>query len=382
MRVTLADVFEHLIAEGLATRESAERARAGLQGAVDEGPPWFARVIAGFGAWIATGCLIGFLFVTKIVNDEWSSMIVGAVVAAAAVYLRRVAAPEADFKRQLALAASLTGQLLLILGVATATKSAVAAGLVALGLSLLVVPLVPDQAHRFMATLVGSIGATAAMADLRLHWAIGTVPPWGDLSVRGSDIAVLGVAAAAAYVWRVRLRERSMALSEMLEPVGYGTIAALFGVLLFSAVFALADDVVRGTRSTRVNAWQVGPLTTLGLAAGLVALELSIFAGQQPRPGRATRLLTVLATALLALLTLSTPGVIAAVTVLVLGFDRRNRILLGLAAVFLAKFLSAYYYSLQMTLLEKAVVLVASGLVMLAGWGYARPWSGSRAAEA
>jgi hypothetical protein len=164
MRLTLADVFDRLVAEGLAPPEAADRARAALEDAVDTTPPWFARVIAGFGAWIATGCLIGFLVITKIVNDETSAMIVGAVLVAGAAYLRRTAEAEQDFKRQLALAASLAGQVLVIAGVVAETKSATAAGLVALAMSVVLIPLVPDQAHRFMSGLIGSIAAIAAVA--------------------------------------------------------------------------------------------------------------------------------------------------------------------------------------------------------------------------
>jgi uncharacterized membrane protein len=73
---------------------------------------------------------------------------------------------------------------------------------------------------------------------------------------------------------------------------------------------------------------------------------------------------------LLALVTLSTPGIIAAVALFVLGFDRRNRVLIALGIAFLVKFLALYYYSLDMTLLEKSIVLAASGLVLLAARAY------------
>jgi uncharacterized membrane protein len=371
MRLTLADVFDRLLAEGLAPAETADRARAALQDAVDATPSWLARVLAGFGAWIATGCLIGFLIITKIVNDDTSAIIVGAVFVAGAVYLRRTAKPDEDFKRQLALAASLAGQVLMIVGVAATTESATAAGLVALAMSVVLIPLVPDQAHRFMSALIGSIAAMAAVADLKLAWTIGAIGPWGDVVARGSDLAALVIIAVAAYVWRFELRERSRELAEVLEPVGYGTLTALFGVLLFSTIFALADDLVRGSRSTKVNAWHLGAATTLGITAALIALELRIFAEQRLKPRREAVVVAIAATLVLSALTLSTPGVMAAVTVLTLGFDRRNRILIGLAVVFLVKFSSAYYYSLRMTLLEKSTVLVASGLLLLAARAYA-----------
>ena len=382
MRLTVADVLNQLIAEGLAAPESVVRARSAFRGAEDPGVPWLARAIAGVGAWVATACLVGFLFVTRIVNDEVSAMILGGAVILGAVYLRRSAEPEEDFKRQLTLASSLAGQVLLLVGVAAETRSAVAAGLVAVATSLVLIALVPDQGHRFMSALVGSIGAIAAMADLKLAWTIATVPALGDVVVRGSDVAVLAIVAATAFVWRFKLADRSPQTAEMLEPVGYGTVAALFAVLLFSAVFAFAHDVVGASGGARANAWQLGPLTTLGIAGALVGLELSIFAEQRTERRAERRFLAVSATAGLALLTLSSPGVVAAVAVLVLGFDRRNRVLIGLAVAFLVKFTSAYYYSLHMTLLEKSVALVGSGLLLLTAWAYTIRRSAASEAEA
>jgi hypothetical protein len=382
MRLTIADVFNRIVAEGLASTESIEKARAALAGAVDTSPPWFARVIAGFGAWVATSFLIGFLIVMNVVEDETRAIIVGSILIAAAVYIRRTADAEAEFKRQLALAGSLAGQVLVIVGVVGETRSAALAGLVALVMSAVLIPLVPDQAHRFMSGLIGSIAALAAMADLRLAWPLGDFGPLGAVVIRGTDFAALAIVAVAAYVWRVGLRERSRELAEMLEPVGYGTIAALLAVLLFSSLFAIADDLVRGPQSARVNAWHLGPLTTVGMTAALLVLERAIFSEQRAEAPREAIVVAVAATALLGLVTLSTPGIIAAVAVLTLGFDRRNRILVGLAVVFLVEFASVYYYSLRMTLLEKSMILVASGLLLLAGRAYVEFRHEPREAEA
>jgi hypothetical protein len=370
MRLTIADVLNAIVAEGLAPPESIGRARVALEGAVDTSPPWFARAIAGFGAWIATGCLLGFLVVTKIVDGEMSAIIVGAIFVAASVVLRRSAEADEEFKRQLAFAGSLAGQVLVIVGVLGEWRSAALAGLVALAVSVVLIPLVPDQAHRFMSGLISSIAALAAVADLRLAWALGDVGPLGTISVRGTDLAALAIAALIAYVWRGKILERTRKVAEMLEPVGYGMIVGLFAVLLFSSLFAVADDLVRGSRSSRVNAWHLGPLTTAGITAALITLEMQIFLEQRVRSQREAVVVAVTGTVLLGLLTLSTPGLIAAVATLTLGFDRRNRILMWLATVFLVKFASVYYYSLRMTLLEKSIVLAASGLLLLAGRAY------------
>jgi membrane-associated HD superfamily phosphohydrolase len=370
MRLTIADVFNQLVAEGLAPPESIEKARAALAGAVDTSPPLLARIIAGFGAWIATAFLIGFLVITKIVDEKMSAIIVGAILVVAAVYLRRNADAEEEFRRQLAFAGSLAGQILVIVGTVGETNSAAVGGLVALVMSVALIPLVPDQAHRFMSGLIGTIAAFAAMADLHLAWTLGDVGPFGTLAVRGSDVAAIAIVGGAAYIWRIGIRERSREVAEMLEPVGYGIIVGMFAVLLFSSIFAVADDLVRGPRSTRVNAWHLGLLTTIAITVALIALELRIFAEQRVKPYVEAIVVSIAATVLLGLLTLSTPGIMAAITVLTLGFDRRNRVLIGLAIVFLVKFASVYYYSLRMTLLEKSMVLAASGMLLLAARAY------------
>lgn len=383
MRLTVADVLRRLAEEGVASAGAAERARAAFEGAdADAAPPWFARVIAGLGAWVATGFLVGFLVAADVVEGAASATIAGALLLVTGVVLRRAATPEQDFRRHFAVALSLAGQVLLVVGVSDATKSATAAGALAVVMSVALVLLVPDAAHRFMSAVIGSIAAVGMMANLRLAWTLGAVEPLGAFVVRGSDLAVLGVVAVTAYVWRGALRRRSDAAAEMLEPVGYGTIAALFGLMLFSTLFAFADEVVRGSRAARANAWHLGPLTTIGITAALVALELRAFAEQRVRPRAEAVAAAIAASMLLGALTLSTPGVMAAIAALALGFDRRNRILIGLAVIFLVHFASAYYYSLRMTLLYKSIVLVASGVVLLAARAYVEMRYDPREAEA
>jgi uncharacterized membrane protein len=52
----------------------------------------------------------------------------------------------------------------------------------------------------------------------------------------------------------------------------------------------------------------------------------------------------------------------------VIGFANGNRILAGLGILALLGYLSHYYYSLQLTLLEKSGVLASTGIALLAAW--------------
>jgi uncharacterized membrane protein len=70
-------------------------------------------------------------------------------------------------------------------------------------------------------------------------------------------------------------------------------------------------------------------------------------------------------TLLVSLPALLTPGILAAVIMLVLAFQRNNRLLLGLGAAGLVVFLIAFYYHLEVTLLVKSLMLLGTGLLLL-----------------
>ncbi len=362
MQLTLAGVLGQLVAEGLAPPESVARARAALASAVDTTPPWYARVIAGFGAWVATGCLIAFLVVVDLVDSGTDALVTGAILAVLA-NARRGARPDEEFKRQLALAVSLAGQVLVIVGVRAETESTALAGLVALVMAIAIIAFIREQADRFMAAVIGSIALIAVTASFSLAWALGSLGPLGSIVVRGSDLAATVLVAVTAYAWRAGVRTRSREVAEMLEPVGYGTIAALLIMLAYSSWFVALADLIAGERAA-ASAWLLGPGTTIAIALTLVFLVAEICHELRlPAVTAATPLA-------LALLTLSSPGIIAAVALLLLGFDRRSRALIAIAVGFLVKFLSLYYYSLHMTLLEKSAVLAASGLLLLGARAY------------
>jgi hypothetical protein len=108
-----------------------------------------------------------------------------------------------------------------------------------------------------------------------------------------------------------------------------------------------------------------GWIVTAAVTLALAALATAVLAERGVAPSARTAL-AVGAVVALGAATVQSPGVVAGVAVLVLGFDRRRPVLVGLAAVFLLAFGGVYYYSLALTLGAKAGVLVASGLLCLA----------------
>jgi uncharacterized membrane protein len=72
-------------------------------------------------------------------------------------------------------------------------------------------------------------------------------------------------------------------------------------------------------------------------------------------------------TVVISLPTLTTPGILASIMLILLGYRRRNRVLLVLAYAFMAGFIFYYYYNLQVTLLVKSFILMITGVLFLGG---------------
>ena len=66
----------------------------------------------------------------------------------------------------------------------------------------------------------------------------------------------------------------------------------------------------------------------------------------------------------------SAPGVLLAIGLMILGYANHERLLLVLGAVLMPAFLCLYYYNLDVSLLNKSMILTVSGVILLAGRFY------------
>ena len=75
----------------------------------------------------------------------------------------------------------------------------------------------------------------------------------------------------------------------------------------------------------------------------------------------------------LGVLSLQANGISIGLMIILLGFAGCNRVLLGLGVYALLLYVSAYYYFLDATLLEKSLTLLVIGVVLLlTRWGFVR----------
>jgi uncharacterized membrane protein len=289
-------------------------------------------VFLGVGAWIAALCSIGFFGATGLLETEAARLSLGILLLVSAFFLQRLGGNP--FVSQLGVAFALAGKICLVAAFADDIDEAAWSSL---AVTALTYPLLRNPIDRFVST-------AAALA-------VGAV--WLTIEEQGfwlRAVVLLAISGATFLFTREPLRRH-------LRPLAYALIASAPVMLLVPVAPTVLlpgwFDFLPGASERALTA-----------AFALLLIAACAWArGGWQRLLQAPGGLIVAAIAALALV--STPGILAALTLLVLAFARDDGPLSLLGLLYLGVFLVAYYYQLDVTLLAKSIILTASGVVLL-----------------
>jgi hypothetical protein len=260
------------------------------------------------------------------------------------------AAGKSEALQQFGLAFSMAGQFALAFGFSelwhlSSDKLMFALCLMQVALVLLM----PGALHRFLSTLFAAVAAYYAL-EFNHAQALGA----------------LLLAPAVTWIWLDEAVWIAARRSQMWRPVGYALAFALLSWQApLSAHWIFSSG--RGPGMSGVPYW----LAPLAYAGSLIVVAAVLARRQAP----GAWLNWAAAAAVVSLAAVLAPGLIAALLVLILGYAAGNRILTGMALLAAAWYLGAYYYQMQVTLLEKSGVMLATGVVLLAmRFGLAVVW--------
>jgi hypothetical protein len=242
------------------------------------------------------------------------------------------------FWGQLAFAFSLTGQGLTTAGIADWTNNTTQTAVLIALLEVVLFVAYPDLLHRMISVLMVVAAAVVVLYDQHL----------------GNGIHALAILSALGTVglWQAEARILGQRWGNLHAPLVYSLPIALF------AICGLAQVGLFPTTYWWVSA--------IGLAVVLLYLGYQILSDLAIQPQSAVGLWFIAALVLVMIPAWQTPGIVAALIVLLVGYWRGNTLLLGLAMLFLLLFLGAYYYNLDITLLNKSYILMGTGVVLLA----------------
>jgi hypothetical protein len=342
--VKLRQVVEGLRSEGLLPENSDDTVAAFFEN-LHETQPWYIRTMVGFGAWLASLLLIGFVGSIGFAADA-GFVIVGALFVGGAVFARMKF--ENDFVVQSALASSLAGQALFAYGIVEISggndfEPVLSIVIILNGILFFVFP---DRTHRVLSILI----ATSSLGFLLYAWKYNAVVPF------------LGPVFAAAMVF-FYTRQGAIIESgkgDLVGPLVIGLMLTACGFLLLSTVYILPE--LRWEFAFYPRPW----ISTILLGALLLYTGTQVWpqigaVGGSPEMTTFYGLLVVITVSAWAI-----PGLLLALIVIMLGATSGNRVFIGAGIAFLFVFIATYFYGIQISMLTKSISLVATGVAVLA----------------
>ena len=345
--VTLQQVVDGLRSEALLPEDSDDTITVFLEN-LHETQPWYIRTMVGFGAWIASMLLIGFVGSIGFATDA-GFVVVGVLFIGGAIFARIKS--RNDFMVQSALASSLAGQALLAYGIVEITGGGdfEAVLVIVIILNAILFFVFPDRTHRVLSILI----ATTSLGFLLYAWELNAIVP------------ILGPAVAAAMVF---FYNRQGAFIEsgkghLTRPLINGLMLTAFGFLLISTVYILPE--LGWEFAFYPRPW----ISTLLFGALLLYMGTQVwpqFGDKSGSTGMAVfyGLLVLITAAAWAI-----PGLLLALIVIMLGASSGNRGFVGAGITFLVVFIATYFYGIQVSMLTKSITLVSTGAaVLVARW--------------
>lgn len=307
--------------------------------------PWFVKIITIIGAWFGSLLFLGFLLIAKLIESEESMIITGGlfVVIGIAISFTNIKNHLLD---SLSLSLSILGQILFGVGIGRATdgiKSVCYAGLI---VEILVYLLAQSYTQKFLSVII----IPACL--------LGII--WNGPIFEATHFLVGGLTAASVLIW---INEIPLQIWLKKQPLFY--VPTAYGLVL-GLLLTLVLSINNRFFEVNITHWYITSLISFLSLSFLLYKSLYETLGV----GKKALWFAVIVVAILFAPTFQSPGIITSALIVILGFSRSNRVLLTLGLVFLATFITAFYYSLQQSLLTKSIVLMSTGILFL-GIGFA-----------
>ncbi|MBN1603883.1 MAG: DUF4401 domain-containing protein [Chitinispirillaceae bacterium] len=302
--------------------------------------PWFVKIITIFGAWFGSLLFLGFLLIAQLLNSGESMIVTGSLF-----IVSGIAISYANKRNHLidafSLSLSILGQLLLGIGIGSKTheiKIVCYAGLI---IETLIYLFAQSYTQKFLSVI------------LMPACLLGII--WNSPIFEATQFLIGGLTIASVLIWT-----NELPLLIWLKKQRYFYVPTAYGVvsgLLLTLVLSINNNFFE----VNINHWYVSSLITF-LSLSFI---LHKFLCQSLEIGKKPFWIVIIVTAILFAPTIQAPGVISSALIIILGFAKSNRALLTLGLIFLATFITSFYYSLQQTLLTKSLILMTTGILFL-----------------
>jgi len=313
--------------------------------------PLYLKLLLGFGAFLSAIFLIGFLFLAGLISEKHQEywFLWGLAFIATAIQLHRMKGHDEimtqTFLAQSSLASMAIGKILFVYSIAhildTSSGFPIAL-LIATGMTYYVYKVPTD---RFLSSFCCLV---AILMNIFFEAGLGDARAW---FVNGFFLCQL---TAAAYLFT------HDNIKPDYRPLTYALILSLCATVLLISTQSEFNP-------RKYNDYIQPYIMNFLLTGGLISLLIHIV-GDMKKIKTLPIILACCGTAFLG--AISAPGILLAISLMVVGYDRHDRYVTWMGLLLVPVFLFYFYYSLDITLLQKSAVLFGSGIVLLTGYGY------------
>ena len=326
--------------------------------------PWYIKTLLAISGWVGAVFFLGFvgLLIADLQFELTVTGIVGGVLVVVAYFIIRI--PKNVFVEHAGLAISLAGQALVVISLVSEREPDI--WLVVGVLHSLLAVFMPNFVHRVFSSAFAAISFEAGFQVIGIPYVVSSVVLVllvllykREFKTTKSYQKVSGLVYGLTLFWLTIhcVTELDLwlftVLSSHMEPLFYFPYRVSQVLFVFAIMFSI---------------WNVMPY-----------MEKP---NQRSLPSKAT-ILALSATLLFCLLTIKATGFSAAMVIIILGFSRSNRVMMGMGIIALLGFCSVYYYTMEQTLLYKSAILFVVGILMLmARFALVRFWPETEKADA
>ena len=306
--------------------------------------PWYIKALLAFSGWLAAIFMLGFLALgfNQLIQNEFALLLIG-VVFIFISYITLKKEPS-DFVEHLVLAISFSGQVLVFVGLMQILNQySTLFWFIIMLLQVLLTLKMPNFIHQLFSSFFGAYAFSFVVAYLGM-----------------GSIFLPSVMLFASYIW---LNEFYHSNITRAHAIGYGLVFILITVQ--GMILSHTPLLFWSYSSMVIEPWfpyWLGSFLT-GAVTLFVALSL-LKAHHQPLTSSIS-LSVIISLLILSLVAIKIPSLLLGILIMILAFAHSNRLLLGLGIVSFLFSISAYYYYLEITLLQKALILGILGLVIL-----------------
>lgn len=313
--------------------------------------PLYLKVLIGIGALIASICFIVFLAEANIINfnDEFSLTAWGFMFVVAAIALQRFAGSSGtsihSFLVQSSFASMAVGKCLFVIGFQGLMNSD-------WGISVALLVITAVTYHVYRMSLDRFLSTSALLLSILANIIIDTaVSSSRELLYNSFFLLQLLV---------ITFLSSSSKIKHAYTPLAYAFIASICASVLFISSQSEFSDW-----SEQAN---IRPFFANGVLALSLITLMSWAAGGIHKLKQESLICASLGIIVLGFV--SIPGVMVSIGLLILGYAKHEKSLIAMGIMFMPLFLFHYYYSMDISLMQKSMILVGSGILLLLGGFY------------